>query len=216
VEKFFCFELSDVRIRIGVEQAKKRGLENRITFFRQDFFNSDWVNDKFDLVFWDNSLHHMPDAFAAVKISKEILKEDGVFFGNEYIGESRFQWSDEKLEYVNNLRDKLDESIFHVGNEVFPRHRKRPALEKMIQEDPSEAADSANILPAVWKNFQNPQIVMLGGTVHMLLLDKMIRNIPDNSELMNSLIKADDEAIHQGMSLYAFILAKKNDEKIAD
>ena len=57
---------------------------------------------------------------------------------------------------------------------------------------------------------------MLGGTVHMLLLDKMIRNIPDNSELMNSLIKADDEAIHQGMSLYAFILAKKNDEKIAD
>ena len=50
----------------------------------------------------------------------------------------------------------------------------------------------------------------------MLLLDKMIRNIPDNSELMNSLIKADDEAIHQGMSLYAFILAKKNDEKIAD
>lgn len=69
-----------MRIRIGVEQAKKRGLENRITFFRQDFFNSDWVNDKFDLVFWDNSLHHMPDAFAAVKISKEILKEDGVFW----------------------------------------------------------------------------------------------------------------------------------------
>ena len=216
VERFICFELSDERIRIGVEQAKKRGLEDRITFFRQDFFNSDWVNDKFDLVFWDNSLHHMPNAFAAVKISKEILKEDGVFFCNEYIGESRFQWSDEKLEYVNNLRDKLDESIFHVGNEVFPRHRKRPTLEKMLQTDLSEAADSANILPAILQNFQNPDIVMLGGTVHMLLLDRMIQNIPDNSEIMNSLIKADDEAIHQGMSLYAFILAKKNDAKIAD
>lgn len=216
VDKFICFELSDERIRIGVEQAKKRGLENRIIFYRQDFFNSAWVNEKFDLVFWDNSLHHMPDVFTAVKISKEILKEDGVFFCNEYIGESRFQWSDEKLEYVNNLRDKLDESIFHVGYEVFPRHRKRPTLEKMLQTDPSEAADSANILPAIWKNFQNPKIVMLGGTVHMLLLDRMIQNIPDNSETMNRLIKADDEAIHQGMSLYAFILAKKNDEKIID
>lgn len=50
----------------------------------------------------------------------------------------------------------------------------------------------------------------------MLLLDRMIQNIPDNSEIMNSLIKADDEAIRQGMSLYAFILAKKNDEKIID
>lgn len=216
VDKFICFELSDERIRIGVEQAKKRGLENRITFYRQDFFNSAWVNDKFDLVFWDNSLHHMPDVFTAVKISKEILKEDGVFFCNEYIGESRFQWSDEKLKYVNNIRDKLDESIFHVGNEVFPRHRKRPSLEKMLQTDPSEAADSANILPAIWKYFQNPKIVMLGGTVHMLLLDRMIQNIPDNSETMNRLIKADDEANHQGMSLYAFILAKKNDEKIID
>lgn len=216
VDKFICFELSDERIRIGVEQAKKRGLENRIIFYRQDFFNSAWVNDKFDLVFWDNSLHHMPDVFTAVKISKEILKEDGVFFCNEYIGESRFQWSDEKLEYVNNIRDKLDESIFHVGNEVFPRHRKRPSLEKMLQTDPSEAADSANILPAIWKYFQNPKIVMLGGTVHMLLLDRMIQNIPDNSETMNCLIKADDEANHQGMSLYAFILAKKNDEKIID
>ena len=86
----------------------------------------------------------------------------------------------------------------------------------MLQIDPSEAADSANILPAIWENFQNPKIVMLGGTVHMLLLDRMIQNIPDNSEIMNSLIKADDEAIRQGMSLYAFILAKKNDEKIID
>lgn len=120
VDKFICFELSGERIRIGVEQAKKRGLENRITFYRQDFFNSAWVNEKFDLVFWDNSLHHMPDVFTAVKISKGILKEDGVFFCNEYIGESRFQWSDEKLKYVNNLRDKLDESVFHVGDEVFP------------------------------------------------------------------------------------------------
>ena len=52
----------------------------------------------------------MPDTYEAVKVSRNILKDDGVFFCNEYIGESRFQWSDEKLAYVNQIRDDLDES----------------------------------------------------------------------------------------------------------
>lgn len=50
---------------------------------------------------------------------------------------------------------------------------------------------------------------MLGGTVHLLILDRMIQNIPENSELLEQLIAADDEAIKKGMSMYAFILAQK-------
>ncbi len=216
VDEFICFELSDERIRLGKEQAKSRGLEGRIKFYKQDFFFSDWKNEKFDLVFWDNSLHHMLDTYEAVKVSKEILNENGVFFCNDYIGESRFQWSDKKLDYVNKLRDGLDDNIFHVGSEIFPRHRKRPSLESMIQSDPSEAADSENILPAIRKQFKNPMIKMLGGTVYLLLLDRMIQNIPENSELLQKLIEADDAAIKEGMSMYAFILAKKNDEIIKE
>lgn len=214
VDEFVCFELSEERVRIGKELAKSKGLEERIKFYREDFFESEWINKKFDLVFWDNSLHHMPDVYEAVKVSKEILNEDGVFFCNDYIGESRFQWSDEKLDYVNRIRDGLDESIFHVGDEIFPRHRKRPTIENMMKADPSEAADSENILPAIKKYFENPRITMLGGVIHLILLDRMIQNIPEDSSLMDELIAADDEAIKRGMSLYAFILAKKNDDKI--
>lgn len=209
VERFICFELSEERIKIGTRNAKIRGLDDRIQFFYGDFFCSNWVNKKYDLVFWDNSLHHMPDTYEAVKVSRNILKDDGVLFCNEYIGESRFQWSDEKLAYVNQIRDDLDESLFHVGDEIFPRHRKRPTIERMMQSDPSEAADSANILPAIKRYFKEPRITMLGGTVHLLILDRMIQNIPENSELLEQLIAADDEAIKKGMSMYAFILTQK-------
>lgn len=164
-------------------------------------------------VFWDNSLHHMPNVHEAVRISKEILNENGVFFCNDYIGESRFQWSDEKIDFTNKIRDDLEESIFFVGNEIFPRHRNRPTVEKMLASDPSEAADSINILPAIRTYFQNPRITMLGGVVYLILLDRMIQNIPEDSKLLDELILKDDEAKEQGMSLYAFILAQKNDEK---
>lgn len=214
VDEFICFELSDERVRIGREQAKIKGLEERIKFFKEDFFESEWINEKFDLVFWDNSLHHMQDVYEAVKISKEILNENGVFFCNDYIGESRFQWSDEKLDYVNMIRDDLDEGVFHVGDEIFPRHRKRPTIEGMLKADPSEAADSENILPAVRTYFKNAKITMLGGVVYLLLLDRMIQNIPEKSELLDRLIIADEEAIKRGMSLYAFILAKKSGEEL--
>lgn len=209
VEHFVCFELSAERIEAGRKIAKSKMLENRITFIRGDFLTSDRKEGGYDLVFWDNSLHHMLDAYEAVRVSYEILKAGGVFFCNDYIGESRFQWSDEKLEYVNAIRDTLDEEIFLVKGEKFPRHRKRPSKEKLMQSDPSEAADSDRILPAVKKYFPKAQITMLGGVVHLLLMDKMMGNIPEDSKLLKQLIEADDEAISRGMSNYAFILATK-------
>ena len=48
------------------------------------------------------------------------------------------------------------------------------------------------------------------------MLESMIQNIPENSELLKKLIVADDEAAKDGMSMYAFILAKKNDEIIKE
>lgn len=67
--------------------------------------------------------------------------------------------------------------------------------------------NSNNILLAI-KIFISPMITM-HGTVHIILLDEMLQNIPEKIELLNRLIAADDEAI------YAFILAKKNDKRTA-
>lgn len=223
VDKFVCFELSEERIEIGQQQAIRKGIEGRIEFYKEDFFTSEYRNMKFDLVFWDNSLHHMPDVYDAVKVSKEVLKQDGIFFCNDYIGESRFQWSDEKLNYVNQIRDNLEESLFITEDRIFftkdnvlQRHKRRPTIERMMETDPSEAADSENILPAINEYFKNPKITMLGGVVYMLALDRIIENIPENSDLLEKLILEDAAAMQKGMSLYAFVLARKDDKIIAE
>lgn len=50
-------------------------------------------------------------------------------------------------------------------------------------------------------------MITMHGTVHIILLDEILQNIPEKIELLNRLIAADDEVI------YAFILAKKNDKR---
>ena len=66
--------------------------------------------------------------------------------------------------------------------------------------------NSNNILLAIII-FTSPMITM-HGTVHIILLDEILQNIPEKIELLNRLA-ADDEVI------YAFILAKKNDKRTA-
>lgn len=214
VEKFICFELSEKRIEKAVRAAKEKGLENRIEVIYGNFFESEYAKRRYDLVFWDNSIHHMPDVYEAVQKSMEILEEDGIFFCNDYIGESRFQWSDEKLKVVNDVRKCLPREVFKTSSKEYRQEVNRPSIEAMMKMDPSEAADSENVLPAVRDVFANPYIKMTGGVMYLIGLDGIIENIPDYSPLMNYMIEIDDLAIKNGLSMYAFILARKNGEAL--
>lgn len=129
VQKFICFELAEERIIKGKEIAEREGLQDRIVFLNEDFFTSKYSEQNYDMVFWDNSLHHMMDAYMAVRKSYEVLKPCGVFFCNDFIGKSRFQWSDMELAVVNGIRMSLDEKIFQKSNgEIYKRLVSRPSI----------------------------------------------------------------------------------------
>ena len=81
-------------------------------FICGDIFLNMETNAKFDLVFWDNSLHHMKDARQAVQYSYEILKEGGFLYCNDYIGASRFQRTDMEMAIVNGIRLYLPDEVF--------------------------------------------------------------------------------------------------------
>lgn len=211
VQKFACFELAKERIIKGRELAEKRGLQDRIMFFNEDFFISKYSEQSYDMVFWDNSLHHMMDAYKAVKKSYEILNPGGVFFCNDFVGKSKFQWSDMELAIVNGIRMSLDEKIFQKSNgEIYKRIISRPSIDSMNRSDPSEAADSASIIPAIREVFANPIIIPTGGLVYHLCLNGILSNIEEESDLLNHLLAMDDETIEMGLSQYAFALAYKD------
>lgn len=210
VENFICYELSQDRITVGQELAEKKGIGEKIKFQLGDFFASnDNCHETYDLVFWDNSLHHMLDTRAAIKTSKDILKEEGYFFCNDFVGKNRFQWSDVELALINGIRLNLPEEIYEVEGKKIDRFVVRPDLRDMLKNDPSEAADSERIIPAVYDIFDSPFIVKTGGEIYHSCLCDILQNIPERSEMLEYLLGIDDEITEHGYTQYAFILAQK-------
>ena len=162
------------------------------------------------MVFWDNSLHHMMDATAAVQKSYDVLKEGGIFFCNDFVGKNRFQWSDMEIAIANGIRVFFSDDLFILPDgRRMARFIRRPELQHMIETDPSEAADSEAIIPAVKAIFKDPFIVPTGGIVYHNTIQFILNNIPEDSELLTYLLELDNEAIKMGLTCYAFALAVK-------
>ncbi len=205
VSRFDCYELSEKAVENGMLEAQKRNLEGRIVFHRQDVFALPLAPGSFDLVYWDNAMHHMFDADAAMRWSKEMLAPNGCFFMHDFVGPTRFQWSEEQMRLVKQVLEGLDDAYFLIPNSeyMWKKEPSRMSVEEMMEADPSEAADSDNILPAFAKHFPEGAVIPLGGLLYALGLDGIIVNIPEKSLLLQKLLKLDEMFARQGHNYYA-------------
>jgi hypothetical protein len=83
------------------------------------------------------------------------------------------------------------------------------SAEDMMRADPSEAADSDSILPAFRECFPAGTVMPLGGLVYVLGLDGVIVNIPDDSLLLEKMLKIDAMLSVQGHNYFAVAHWKK-------
>ncbi len=214
VEHFDFFELSKERIEQGITLAKEKGIEEKVRFHHTDFFSSKYnISKSYDLVFWSSALHHMMNTRLAVMTSYDILKDDGYFYMDDYVGKSRFQYSDLELFIVNAVREALPDECFknpYNKEQDFFRHVRRISLEKIMQMDISEAADSENIIPSIERFFPHAKIIHYGGLIFHLVLRNIIVNIPDNSEILDYLLDLEDDTIKHNFWHYAFCLCPKH------
>ncbi|MDE7241561.1 class I SAM-dependent methyltransferase [Desulfovibrio sp.] len=212
VEHFDLFELAPRMIMDAKEAALKAGVRDRIQFHFGDFFTSAKNRPgSYDLVFWSGSLHHMFDANAAVAVSREILKGKGVFYCNEFVGANHFQYPTLEIMIANGVRSVLPREVFRIPGKdsYWETGAGRPPLEAMMHYDPSEAADSENILPAIREHFPGAPVIPLGGVVYNLALMDILTNIPEDCGLLRDLLAIDDEANDRGLFHYAFCMAEK-------
>jgi len=211
VNHFELFELSEVRTNEGIKRAKELGVSDKIKFHCNDGLET--INsDKYDLVYWNNSLHHMLDVSDAIKKSKRMLVTGGVFAMDDFIGPSRFQWTDTNIFYANKVRSLLSERFFNKSNsdDKIPSQVGRPTIENMIKIDPTEAADSSNILPALNVHFPDAETMLTGGCIYHLCLNDVLGNFTDKDEsLLKSFLLLDDALTDQGESHYCVSFAKK-------
>lgn len=206
VDSFDLYELSSARVERGMAAAQKAGLAQRMQFHLADAF-AEVRPAEFDLVYWNNALHHMMDVDEAVRWSKSALREGGVFAMDDYTGESRFQWSDGALAAATRVRELLPPRLLahpQHTHQLLGTRVARPDAARLAEVDPSEAADSSRILSAIGHHFPNAKVILAGGCVYHLALKDAIGNFGEADEpLLRSLLLLDDALAHLGHNLYS-------------
>jgi SAM-dependent methyltransferase len=232
VQHFQLFELSDFCIQQGKELAADQRVSDRAEFILGDAFALATGKECFDFVHWNNSLHHMLDVEKAVEWSYRVCKKGGMFYMDDYVGPTRFQWSDRMLSIASAVRGTLPERylVRHSHGKVdtlkqiarnlsslpgswnlHPRVLKRPSADSLRADDPSEAADSGRILDSVRKYFPNAEITLSGGAIYALALNDILENFDETEDrhLLDLLLIIDDLCADLGETHYATALAMK-------
>ena len=213
VRSFDLFEISQTRVATGVEIYEKAKLSHLVNWHLSDGVEHlERCPDSYDLVFWDNALHHMPDTARAVSASRVALRQSGLFAMNDFVGPSRFQWSDRALHFANMTRSKLPEKFLrsiHSHGRSIPRTILRPTIEAMLAADPSEAADSSSIIPALKKFFPDASLWPLGGTIYHLAMNDVLSNTDDitDAATIEALLILEVALIELGEHHYAACIA---------
>lgn len=199
---FDLYEISDARVEQGIALARSLGVHDRVRFHVLDVFN-EIVDSDYDLVYWDSALHHMLDVDFAIRWSRDALVNGGVFFMHDYVGASRFQWSDFQCNIATQVRGLLSDRFLvnpNSSSHSISREFRSPNLEKLIKVDPTEAADSVNIIPSLLKHFPEARVTLTGGAVYHTALNDVMANFDDHldRDLMSVLLLLDKTLIELG------------------
>jgi SAM-dependent methyltransferase len=214
VSHFTLFELSSVAVAQGRTQAAEEGLAANMTFRTEDGLIAETREGAYDVVYWNNALHHMFNVKAALEWSWRVLRKGGVLLMDDFVGPTRMQWSDQLIEINNAVRRALPvEYLRYPGRPdlmLAPRVDRTP-VPAIIAADPSECADSSNILPELMRIFPDAWVRKTGGGVYHLAVNDILHNIvaAKDYDLLERLLEVDDECIKIGETHYAVAIAVK-------
>ncbi len=211
-----AFDIAEESIRRARESARASGLAH-IHYEVQDINRIELPAEAYDCVWGAHSVHHLEALEHVFGEVRKALKPGGYFVMNEFVGPTRFQWSDRQLAVVNGLLSALPprfrRSCSSPGKLKAPVAR--PSVAAMIRIDPSEAIRSSEILPLLPHYFDVLEVRGYGGTVLHLLLDDIAGNFRDPDEPTTALLDAlcvVEEALTSAGDLshdFALIIARK-------
>jgi len=135
------------------------------------------------------ALHHFEQLEHIFTQIHEALEPGGVFVYNEYVGPSRFQWTDLQLTLINRFRACLPPAL-RMTREGKPAPLiTRPDLDRFIQTEPFEAIRSEEILPLTRKHFNIIDQRDYGGTLLHMLFHGIMGNFDEENEDHVALIR---------------------------
>lgn len=207
-----AFDISQNRIKQAIKAAAQKGFEKILRFSTADAQKVDLSNSRYDLILFEGSLHHFYPVKEILQRANSHLKPDGYLVVYDFVGPSRFQWTRQQLKITNALLEILPQRYKKKWPASTIKKRvHRPGRLLMILNDPSEAADSANILPCLQEIFKVLEIKEIGGTILHLLFNGIAHNFreddPETRAWLQTCFKVEDILLGVKAISSDFILA---------
>lgn len=108
-ERFMGVDVAPEAIAEAQAHADREGLPLR--YVCQDLNALDLGDERFDLIVCQTILHHVLQLEHLLDTIERALSPDGAFYVHDYIGETQFQFSDERLHWYNEVLKVLPESL---------------------------------------------------------------------------------------------------------
>lgn len=189
-ERIDAYDLSEARIECARSRAEEKGLGKIINYLVADVYDLEIRENYYDVILAEQALHHFSPLEEILLRANRSLKESGYFIANEFVGPTRFQWTDRQLEVVNGILSILPAKYKtrwdngSVKSRVF-----RPGRLSMVLVDPSEAVESSKILPLLYRIFNVIEVKGYGGTILQTLFSSIAHNFHSEDPETKNFIK---------------------------
>jgi 2-polyprenyl-3-methyl-5-hydroxy-6-metoxy-1,4-benzoquinol methylase len=151
----------------------------------------------FDAVFFHQSLHHFDRLDELMSLVVGALANDGLLIADEYVGPSRNEWSAAKLWRAN------------LAYRLLPRGTRRAKIVRapINRDDPTEAIQSSQIVPAILRHFGLLHRHDYGGNLLALIYPNLRRTSPRLDEAVAELLEKEERVLRAGEpSFYSLIV----------
>src|SRR5262249_55559779 len=143
---------------------------------------------RFDVLLGLQSLHHFDHLAEAFKRLAALLEPGGLLVVDEFVGPTRFQWTDAQIDAADALLGILPPERRRPPDGRIKQRVVRPSKLSMVLDDPSEAVDSASLMPSLRSVFEIVEERPYGGTVLHIALAGIAHNLldqePETQELL--------------------------------
>ncbi len=221
--EYDAIDISAEALAIAKAKAAESSLKN-VNYRQGDLNLTTLEREKYDVVFSSMTLHHVENLKHLLGEVNNSLKSQGIFFVSEYVGPSRFQWTERQLTIMNDLLAILPERYRRRGGrfrEDLKEKIARPSLEFLEEKDPSEAPCSSEIIPLIEDLFRIIKRIDYGGTILYYLLEDIVDNFdPEKEEdatVLRLLSYFERSIITQGIipSDFTYIVAGKKSKALS-
>jgi 2-polyprenyl-3-methyl-5-hydroxy-6-metoxy-1,4-benzoquinol methylase len=208
-----AYDVADRAIEQARRAAEKHGLTH-VNYQTADVNRLSLPPRTYDVVFNVMSAHHFWNLEHVFQQVRNSLKPDGVFFLNEFIGPTKFQWTDRQLEIVNGLLRVLPPKYRMTSGKWLKTKVRRPTLFWMEFSDPSEAVRSGQIVGSLSEHFTIVEKKDYGGTLLHLLLQRIAHNFDcvaaNDGKLLQMMFDIEDQLLEAGdiASDFSVIIAR--------